>query len=262
MLPIPPDFPVIWEHPDDPRLLWTFDPTLPAAMPQLAYEFTRDCLYGFNAAAEAYALPMRMRTRRLNTYLYQAMTPITATPDALEALEKQAEERLGDAMGRLGELWTSEWLPAIQAHLWHWRSIDVDTLTPSALFDHLDDMLAQSREMWSIHFRLVFPVLLAISLFEEFYQDVFPDADRFGAFRLLQGFDHMTLETDRALWQLSRRALATSASAIIARCGSPAPRGSTATLWSWFLVSARVATVAPMRSLAQAVSTMQAPIYH
>src|SRR5258706_11053707 len=122
-LPIPPDFPVTWEHPDDPRLFWTFDPTLPDAMPRLDYEFLRDVLHGFNDAAEAYALPMRLHTRYLNTYLYQAVTPTPATPEELEALGRCSEERLSDAMNCLGERWSRDWLPTIQSHLRHWRSI-------------------------------------------------------------------------------------------------------------------------------------------
>src|SRR5207249_1535735 len=115
--------------------------------------------------------------------------------------------RLDDVMVHLGERWSSDWLPTIQSHLRHWRSIDLGSLTPPALLAHLEDTLAWGQQVWAIHFQLIFPVLLAISRFEEYYHDLFPDADQFGAFRLLQGFDNKTLEADRALWQLSRRAL-------------------------------------------------------
>lgn len=206
-LPIPADFPVTWEHPDDPQLFWAFDPTIPDAMPQLAYEFLRDCYQGFNLAAEDYALLMRMQTRYLNTYLYQAVTPSATTPDEMAALARRSEERLGDAMAHLSESWSGEWLPTIQAHLQHWRSVDLGRLTPAALHAHLEETLARSQQVWTIHFRLVFPVFLAISLFEEYYRDLFPDTDQFGPFHLLQGFDHKTLEANRALWQLSRRAV-------------------------------------------------------
>ena len=42
-----------------------------------------------------------------------------------------------------------------------------------ALRTHLDDTLARSRRVFEIHFLLVFPVFLAISLFEELYTDLF-----------------------------------------------------------------------------------------
>src|SRR5580765_2355619 len=91
ILPIPPDFPVTWEQPEDPRLFWAFDPTMPDATPRLGYEFLRDSLAGFNDAAEAYAMPIRLQTRWLNNYLYQAIVPIAATPEELESLAKLSE---------------------------------------------------------------------------------------------------------------------------------------------------------------------------
>ena len=75
-LPIAPDFPFTWEQPDDAQLFWTFDPTLSDALSPLAYAYLRDCMDGFNAAAAAYALLMRLETRSINTYLYQAIVPL------------------------------------------------------------------------------------------------------------------------------------------------------------------------------------------
>ena len=49
--------------------------------------------------------------------------------------------------------------------------------------------------------------MAAISLFDDFYRDVFGGVSDFDAYRLLQGFDNKTVESGRALWQLSRRAL-------------------------------------------------------
>jgi pyruvate,water dikinase len=51
-------------------------------------------------------------------------------------------------------------------------------------------------------------MLLGISLFDDFYRDLFGDEDAFQAYRLLQGFENKTLESNQALWALSRRALA------------------------------------------------------
>jgi pyruvate,water dikinase len=64
------------------------------------------------------------------------------------------------------------------------------------------------QRLWEIHFLLAFPMLLGISLFDDFYRDLFGDEDAFQAYRLLQGFENKTLESNQALWALSRRALA------------------------------------------------------
>ena len=193
-LPIAPDFPFTWEQPDDAQLFWTFDPTLPDALSPLAYAYLRDCIHGFNAAAAAYALPMRLETRSINTYLYQAIVPLEATPDASQALATQSEARLASAVADLGDRWTTAWLPEVQAHLEHWRAVDLAALPAAALRAHLDDTLTRSRRMFEIHFLLVFPVFLAISQFDELYGDLFADATTFDAYRLLQGFDNKTLE--------------------------------------------------------------------
>jgi pyruvate,water dikinase len=51
-------------------------------------------------------------------------------------------------------------------------------------------------------------MLLAMSMFSDLYRDLFGDTNALDAYRLLQGFDNKSLETDRALWQLSRKARA------------------------------------------------------
>src|ERR687885_952920 len=72
--------------------------------------------------------------------------------------------------------------------------------------------------------------MTAISSFDDLYRDLFGHAGQegapaasgepapaeasgpaFGAYRLLQGFENKTVEGGRALWQLSRRALASAA---------------------------------------------------
>jgi len=53
----------------------------------------------------------------------------------------------------------------------------------------------------------VFPVLVSMSLFDDFYSEVLGGEDTYGPYRLLQGQDNMSLLVDRALYALSRRAL-------------------------------------------------------
>jgi pyruvate,water dikinase len=180
----------------------------PAAMPPMDYAWQCEAYLGFNPAAAAYELPTRMKTRSINGYLYTAIVPVAAIPETPETPAKRSEESLGIAMAQLGALWDTDWLPEVQAHLAYWQTFDLQGVTLPALLAHLDETLVRWRRIWDIHFRLVFPTLLAISLFEEFYRDLFGSASVFDAYRLLQGFDNKTLEADRALWQLSRQALA------------------------------------------------------
>src|SRR3712207_6300659 len=56
-------------------------------------------------------------------------------------------------------------------------------------------------------FTIAFPMMISMSVFEEFYRDLLGSDGAFDAYRLLQGLDNKTVETGRELWRLSRQAL-------------------------------------------------------
>jgi pyruvate,water dikinase len=206
----PPQFPVTWADPQEAGLHWTFDRMhAPDPIPPLIFSIQEETFpAGWTAAAQSYALPVKeMRIRRINTYLYSAVVPLQATPEALAERGKESEERLKEAMARLADLWEEEWLPPVKDDIRFWEQFDLQEATTSHLLAHLEETLQRRRKQWEIHFKTVFPAGLAVSLFEEFFQDLFPDEDRFAAYHLLEGFESKPLQRDRALWQLSRQAL-------------------------------------------------------
>ncbi len=210
LIPTPPDFPVVWESPDDERLFWTRDAMhFPNPMTELEDEFlTRLALAnGFARACETYDLPFRLRPLRINYYLYMAVAPIMAPPEEMDAMGKRSQEKLGDAMARLGERWSAEFLPEIRQYLEDWDRFDLWGASMPELVAHLDETVAKFRRLWEIHFTIAFPMLLSMSTFEEFYRDLFGSEGAFDAYRLLQGLDNKTVETGQELWRLSRRAL-------------------------------------------------------
>ena len=75
-------------------------------------------------------------------------------------------------------------------------------------FGRISSALSRTVErIWEIHFLMVFLAYLPISLFEEMYRELFGEETAFDAYRLVQGFDNLTLQTARVLWGLSREAL-------------------------------------------------------
>ena len=68
-------------------------------------------------------------------------------------------------------------------------------------------MWAGALRLADIHFQIVFPVYIALSLLDDLYNDLFSDGV-FESQKLVQGFDNKTLEVGRALWDLSRKARA------------------------------------------------------
>jgi pyruvate,water dikinase len=201
----PAEFPVTWLSADEERLPWVHDRMhAPHPVVPLDADFWIRAYGGLNGAAELYELPIRARARRINTYVYAAIAPVVP-PEQMEAQAKRAEERLKEAIGRLETSWTDKWLPEIQSHLAWWASFDLRTASLAALRQHLEETLVRMDRLWQLHFHIVTPVYAAISQFDEFYRDLFPEDGAFSAYRLLQGFDNKTLETSRELWTLSRK---------------------------------------------------------
>ena len=204
----PPQFPVTWEHAGDEQLTWLHDrmhnpdPVLP-----LENAFWGSVYEAFNRATEAYDMPVRLKTRCINTYFYMAAKTVVA-PEEMEAQRARADERMDAAMARLHSLWTEEWFPEIRSHLAWWDTFDLSRATVPELLGHLEETLSRLLRLWEIHFRVVLPSYIAMSQLDDLYRDLFDGDGAFGSYRLLQGFDNKTLEADRALWELSRRALA------------------------------------------------------
>jgi pyruvate,water dikinase len=82
----------------------------------------------------------------------------------------------------------------------------LSTASSEELAGHLERTMAMVARLGDIHFHVVLPGYLPLGLFEEYFCELFPDRKPFDAYRLLQGFDNKTLETDRALFDLARRA--------------------------------------------------------
>ena len=208
-IPTPPDFPVTWEQPGDARFFWTLDLMhCPAPLTPLTHALIRYMYQdAISTAAAELELPIRAMNRQINTYMYSAIYP-SMPPEEMAAQGKRAEERLGAAMARLGDLWQDEWLPEIEEHLAFWEGFDLRGASSAGLLAHLDETLVRISRLWAIHFQIVLPCHTAASIFEDLYRDLFAGESALDAYRLLQGFDNATLQADRALWRLGRAARA------------------------------------------------------
>jgi pyruvate,water dikinase len=207
---LPADFPVVWERPEDAHGFWERETMhLPGQSTMLDDSIARHWIdEGFNAACEDYSMPVRNAYRRVNTYVYQSIAPVSHDPAELEQLGRTAQERLGAAIGSQIHRWEGERLPEIKDILGRWRAFDLSAASDAGLVAHLRDTVAWSERAWHIHFLTVFPVIVSMSLFDDFFADVLGGDDPYGPFRLLQGQDNMSLVVDRALYALSRRARA------------------------------------------------------
>jgi hypothetical protein len=176
-------------------------------MPQLEGELWCS-LYdrGMSPAFASYELPVRARGTMFNSYHFMAIFPVIP-PEEMEAQGQKAEAAVGAAMARLQELWEGEWLPQIKEHLAFWEAFDdLQGASQEDFLAHYDATMERRGRLWDLHFRIVVPAYMGMGLFDDIYKDLFEDQGAFSSFELLGGFDNKTLETNQALWDLSRKA--------------------------------------------------------
>ena len=197
---------IAWEAPEG-HLFWTQDSGwCPDPITPLTGSLFEEIIEpAFNAGWDTYELPFRSHCRRINTYLYYAQesTP-DASPEQAEHQQARAHAKLMVAMDQLGEVWARDWLPEITAYLDEGGALAVHDATVPELLAQLEATLSGFRRVWDIHFQLVWPGFLAMSLFDELCRDLFGAEETYAAFTLLQGLDNKVLEADRALWQVAQ----------------------------------------------------------
>jgi phosphohistidine swiveling domain-containing protein len=209
-IPTPPDFPVQWGHPDEAMAFWTRDLMHFGTQitPLEGEQFRRFMDLGFTSAARQMDLPVHFIARRINTYYYQALVPFTTDHEEMEAIGKRTEQTIGGAIGRLADAWEQEYLPEIQRYIADWDAFDLRGASLPQLVVQLDTSVARVTRLMEMHFQIAIPMLLAMSLYDELYSDLFGGEDKFAAYALLQGFPNKTVEAGHELWKLSRLAVA------------------------------------------------------
>lgn len=206
---LPPEFPVTWKDPQDQLCFWQRD-QLHFPEPITPITFAVALHTGINHAMNLYELPIGYRGERINTYFYLSIVPVVAL-EKMEAQGKRGMENIENAMARLDEIWSGEALPEVKRHLAHWEAFDLYHATLPELLSHLNDTVTMMKRMYEVHHTLTFPWLVAQSMFEDLYRELFPGAESLDAYKLLQGFPNKALEANQALWDLSRKASASPA---------------------------------------------------
>ncbi len=209
---IPPqaDFPVDWAHPDEQKIPWQHDRMhYPEAMPTLEGEFWSHFMHGMHLGMQHYGMPLQAACKPFNCWQYLGIFP-SVPPEQMPEIGKKSDEAMMKTVHRLQQRWEEEWLPEIKAQIDRWDAFDLTAASPADLRAHFNEMWAESQRVFGIHFEIVFPVYIALSLFDDLHQDLFSDEGAFESHRLLQGFDNKTLEVDRGLWALSREARASA----------------------------------------------------
>jgi len=228
LIPMPPNFQVRWDDPQDAKLTWMSIPQFKTPISPLIYAVIGTFLVGGNAGFEEAGLPFQIRVERINTYPYMGMVPKAAPPDVVmkgmgllnraapgmfkmmmgkmgDGMSKQQEAALNPIIERFDAYWNDELLPEIKQHIAYFESSDLRGMSLDQLRAHLAEAIKRGERMGALH-GVVMPMLFAMSQFEELYCELFEGATTLDALQLTQGFDNKTMEGDRALWRLSRAA--------------------------------------------------------
>ena len=206
---IPPqeDFPVVWASADEQKIPWELDLMhFNNVMPPLESEFWAQFMLGADVAMQHFEMPLQMVAKPFNYWLYTGIFP-RIPPEEMPEQTRRSDEVLMATMGRLQERWDEEWLPEIKKQIEEWDAFDVTAASTADLQTHLTEVWAGTQRLADIHFQIVFPVYVALSLFDDLYHDLF-SGGVLESQKLVQGFDNKTMEVGRALWDLSRKARA------------------------------------------------------
>lgn len=179
-------FPVSWSDPNDVARTWSPDPIhFPRPLSPLFRTFWGPAFVdGINRAAHEVLSPgFDLRVAFQNGYYYDSV--VVAAP--AEDEQRATEVALDRAIAGLMERWQGEWLPRLTATRERLRTANLADGSPAALLTFLDEIAAIVREDWLIHFRIVWPAMLAMQRFDELYADLFEDAAEADGHALLAG---------------------------------------------------------------------------
>jgi phosphohistidine swiveling domain-containing protein len=206
---VPPqeDFPVEWASPEEQQIPWQLDLMhFNNVMPPLEGEYWAQFMDGLTLAMKHFEMPLQGAAKAFNYWLYFGIFP-RFPPEQMEAQGKRGDEVVMATVHRLQERWDDEWLPEIMKQIKDWDAYDLSAASTEDLRAHFSQVREGSHRLADLHFQIITPVYIALSLLDDLYNDLFSDGV-FESQKLFQGFDNKTMEVGRALWDLSRKAVA------------------------------------------------------
>ncbi|MSQ40966.1 MAG: hypothetical protein EXR55_04785, partial [Dehalococcoidia bacterium] len=154
------------------------------------------------AQAQGNAPPPRPTRRVFNGYSYSVRAPANHTPEE----EARFHERQGQIIRDTRRRWDEELVPTLVRETDAMKAVDLQAATRQDLLRHLEEFIALDQKHWYFHGLAVGPIMYATSLLFPLYAQITGSQDETEAYRLLQGFDNKSLETDRELRTLAQQA--------------------------------------------------------
>jgi rifampicin phosphotransferase len=114
-----------------------------------------------------------------NNFQFKRIVPREArNEEHARQIGESAEQTMKSEIAQLRERWEQEHLPRLLDLHARLRQIIASAPAEAATPETVDELLAMHAEFWTIHWRIVLPMLLGMQIFDELYADLFgADAD-------------------------------------------------------------------------------------
>jgi len=208
-LPIPANFPVKWDSPEEAAQFWTADLMhFPHGLSNLSATMDMPAFgRGLIKAAQQLCMPFKNASfKHVNGYVYNSWDPWSHDPTEMEKRLNEMRGRMMQHIPGLLERWRNEYEPEV-------RSINDDTLHAdySKLGDRdvaalLEQIVAKREREGELHFLAVFPAGGAVMAFDEVYTNLIGAPQAGEHLQLLQGFPNKSTESDQGIWDLAQEA--------------------------------------------------------
>jgi pyruvate,water dikinase len=208
-LPVPADFPITWEHPDDERAFWMQDlmhnPTpvtpLTASIEGPAFTVGME-----RALADKFMPILGVRHAHFNHYTYLSPIPFIGTPEEMAARQEKMQARLGEILPTILQKFYAEQVPHIVAISEGLRAKYYDAMTLAEAAAEVARLVDVRTELWDLHMQINIPPMGGAFGLEEFLKAVLgPEAEKLGRL-MLGGFPNKSIETGHQFWLLAQQA--------------------------------------------------------
>jgi phosphohistidine swiveling domain-containing protein len=203
-------FPVDWAHGDHPKDRWRWDQVHnPTPLTPLAQDMIAIKRQGMYRGGDITGRPFHEERMYANGYGFSRS--LKGDPASDELARKVAERDHLLRVDRIVELWETSYRPETEALTrslkhWakHWATPD-DTL--SKLLSRYDQVEAAWRRCGELHTISTGLASVAMREFDEFCNEKFGDEGTRIAVESISGMPNMSVESGKALWELSRQVI-------------------------------------------------------
>jgi pyruvate,water dikinase len=201
------DFPVQWGDADDEELFWFQDVMhnpLPIT-PLNATLFQPAFSAGASRRMDQLSMPISaIRSSIQNGYVYLGMVPLRGEPAELEARFAEMQRITMELAPTVLQDWRETFEPQVLEGAGRILSFDYEHASAAEIARFARTFYDELVTVWDIHMRVNIPPMNAVFGLEEMLHATLGEEAVTQSRLLLQGFDNKSIETARAMWDLSR----------------------------------------------------------